>query len=142
MFCYENKVLYPVYLSHQKFNDSMDLLLISNKFVSHYVYIKEFNKLMFNKTKHKGKKYFCKSCLQCFISDSMLNEHKKDCLLINRGQNVKIERGFISFKNYSKQIPVPFKIYADSECILKNIHCSDDNECFYILKNYVFAVLL
>ena len=79
VFCYENKVVYPVYLSDQKFDDSMDLLLISNKFVSHYVYIKDFNRLMFNKTKNKNKKYFCKSCLQCFSSENVLNEHKKDC---------------------------------------------------------------
>ena len=49
VFCYENKVVYPVYLSDQKFDDSMDLLLISNNFTSHYVYIKDFNRLMFNK---------------------------------------------------------------------------------------------
>ena len=79
VFCYENKVVYPVYLSDQKFDDSMDLLLISNKFVSHYVYIKDFNRLMFNKTKNKNKKYFCKSCLRCFSSENVLNEHKKDC---------------------------------------------------------------
>ena len=35
--------------------------------------------------------------------------------------SVKLESGFISFKNYSKQIPVPFKIYADFECILKKV---------------------
>ena len=34
MVCYENKIVYPVYLSNQKFHDNMDLLLISNKFVS------------------------------------------------------------------------------------------------------------
>ena len=28
VFCYENKTTYPVYLSSQKFNDSIDLLLI------------------------------------------------------------------------------------------------------------------
>ena len=28
--------------------------------------MKDFNRLMFNKTKHKGKKCFCKTCLQCF----------------------------------------------------------------------------
>ena len=44
---------------------------------------------MFNKTKHKGKKYFCKSCLQCFSCENVLNEHKKDCLMINKGENVK-----------------------------------------------------
>ena len=39
VFCYDNKLTYPVYLSDQKYNDNMDLLLISNKFKSHYVYI-------------------------------------------------------------------------------------------------------
>ena len=29
VFCYENKVVYPVYLSNQCFNDCLDLLLIS-----------------------------------------------------------------------------------------------------------------
>ena len=62
-FCYENKTVYPVYFSNQCFKDGMDLLLISNKFTSHYVYIKDVNRLMFNKTKNKNKKYFCKSCL-------------------------------------------------------------------------------
>ena len=79
MFCYENKVGYPVYLSDQQFDDGMDLLLISDKFISHYVYIKHFNRLMLHKTKNKNKKYFCKSCLQCFSSENVLNEYKKDC---------------------------------------------------------------
>ena len=35
VFCYENKIVYPFYLSNQKFDDSMDLSLISNNFVSH-----------------------------------------------------------------------------------------------------------
>ena len=51
VLCYENKVVYPVYLLDQKFSDSMDLLLISDKFKSHYVYIKDFDRFMFNKTK-------------------------------------------------------------------------------------------
>ena len=48
---------------------------------------------MFNKTRHKGKKYFCKGCLQCFSSANVLLEHKKDCFLINGGQNAKLEKG-------------------------------------------------
>ena len=51
VFCYDNKLTYPVYLSNQKFNDYMDLLLISNEFKSHYVYIKHFDRFMFSKTK-------------------------------------------------------------------------------------------
>ena len=118
VFCYENKVVYYVYLSDQKFSDSMDFLLISDKFKSHYVYLKDFDRFMFNKTKYKGKKYFCKNCLQCFSS-----KNTEDRLVINGKQSVKLESVFISFKNYSKQIPVPFKIHADFECILKKVDC-------------------
>ena len=57
----------------------MDLLIISDeknyedcntvedcKNKSHYVYIKDFNRLMANKNKDDHKKHFCKRCLQCF----------------------------------------------------------------------------
>ena len=62
VFCYDHKLTYPVYLSGQTFNDKMDLLLISNKFKSHYVYIKDFDRSVFNKTKNRNKKHFCKCC--------------------------------------------------------------------------------
>ena len=31
-------------------------------------------------------------------------------------QSEYVEEGIIKFKNYSKQLSVPFKIYADFEC--------------------------
>ena len=77
MFCYENKVICPAYLSNQEFDNSKNLLLISNKFVSHYVYIKDFDTFMFNKTKYKGKKYVCKNCLQCFSNEKVFIKHTK-----------------------------------------------------------------
>ena len=66
-------------------------------------------------------KDFCKSCLQCFSSKNVLTEHKKVCLRINGAQPVRLEKGTIEFKNYFKQMPVPFKIYADFECNLKSV---------------------
>ena len=88
----------------------MDLLLLIDDDKSHYVYINDFNRFMFHKTKNKNKKYFCKSCLQCFSSKNVLTEHKEDCLSINGKQSVKLEKGTIEFKHYFKQIPVPFKM--------------------------------
>ena len=76
---------------------------------------------MFHKTKNKNKKYFCKSCLQCFSSKNVLTKHKEVCLSINGAQSVRLEKGTIEFKNYFKQIPVPFKIYADFECNLRGV---------------------
>ena len=45
----------------------MDLLWITDENKSHYVYIKDFNKIMGNKTKNKNKKHFCRYCLQCLV---------------------------------------------------------------------------
>ena len=47
-------------------------------------------------------------------------------------KNVKLGKGFIEFKNFNRQIPVPFKIYADFECLLKSVDCSIDNDCFFL----------
>ena len=74
---------------------------------------------MFSKTKHKDKKHFCMSCLQNFSTKEILNNHRKQCLLINGCQAVNYESGIIKFTNYNKQIPILFKIYADTECFLK-----------------------
>ena len=63
VFGYENMLVFPNYVSNQKFEDSIDLLLLTDDNKSHYVYIKDFNRFMFHKTKNKNKKYFCKSCL-------------------------------------------------------------------------------
>ena len=121
VFCYENRLVLPIYISDQKFENLIDLLLVTGKNQSHYVYIKDFDRFMFHKTKNKNKKYFCKSCLQCFSSKNVLTKHKEVCLSINGAQSVRLEKGTIEFKNYFKQIPVPFKIYADFECNLKSV---------------------
>ena len=76
---------------------------------------------MFHKTKNKNKKHFCKRCLQCFSSKNVLREHKKVCLSISGAQSVRIEKGPIKFKNCFKQIPVPFKTYADFERNLESV---------------------
>ena len=125
VFGYENKLVFPVYISDQKFKDSMDLLLLIDNDKSDYVYIKDFKRFMFHKTKNENKKWFCKSCLQCFISENILIKHKENCLSINGKQSVKLEEGIIKFKNYFKQIPVHFKIYADFECNLKKVKCNE-----------------
>ena len=102
----------------------MDLLLLINNNKSHYVYIKDFDRVMFHKTTNKNKKWFYKSCLQCFSSENVLIKHKENCLSINGKQSVKLEEGILKFKNYFKEILVPFKIYTDFECNLKKVKCN------------------
>ena len=57
VFCYENKL---IYISDQKFENIMDLLLINDENKSHYVYIKDFDRFMFHKKKNKIKNTFAK----------------------------------------------------------------------------------
>ena len=84
------------YVSDQKFENSMDLLIVTDCDKSHYVYIKDFDRFMFHKTKNKDEKYFCKICLQCFSSKNVLTKHKEVCLF-SGVQSVKLERGTIEF---------------------------------------------
>ena len=63
VFGYENKLVFPIYVSDQKFKDSVDLWLLDNDDESHYVYIKDFDRFMFQKTKNKNKRWFCRSVL-------------------------------------------------------------------------------
>ena len=141
VFSYENGMVFQIYVSNQKFKEYMDLLFLIDDIKSHYVYIKDFNRFTFHKTKTKNKKWFCKSCLQCFSTESVLIKHKKNCLCINGKQSVKLEKGIIRFENYFKQIPVPFKIYADLECNLRGV---ESYEGSYIknIKITFFIVLL
>ena len=88
-FCYENKV-YPLYISKKPYDQT---LLITEKGKSHYVFIKDFNRLMLSRTKHKDKKHYCMSCLQNFTAEEILSNHKKQSLLINGCQAVNYESG-------------------------------------------------
>ena len=55
----------------------------------------------------------------------MSTKHEEVCLSFNGVQSVRLEKGINEFKNYFKQIPVPFKIYADFECNLKTVESYD-----------------
>ena len=40
MFCYGNNMVYPIYVSSEKFENCMDLSMITDENKSHYVYAK------------------------------------------------------------------------------------------------------
>ena len=49
VFRYENRLIFLIYVSDQKSENSMDLLLV----------IEDFDRFMFHKTKNKNEKQFC-----------------------------------------------------------------------------------
>ena len=135
VFGYENKQPYPIYVSKEKYDNQMNLLLITENENKHYVLIKDFNSFMYNQTKHKESKHFCMHCLQCFSSERVLSDHKDNCITVNGTQAVKMpnkDNNILKYNNFHKQQPVPFVIYADFEAITEKISgCQPNNNKSY-----------
>ena len=65
--------------------------------------------------------------------------------MVNGKQSVKLKSGTIKFKDYFKQLPVPFKIYVDFECILKKVECDItkcDSNSSYTRKYQLFVLTI
>ena len=60
-----NHIHIRIHISKEKFEDHMELLLISENENKHFVYIKDFNRFMLNQTKHKNKNIFV--CIVCNV---------------------------------------------------------------------------
>ena len=61
---------------------------------------------------------------------------------INGKQSVKLEKRIIEFENHFKQIPVPFKIYADSECNLRGVESYEGSYTKNIKITFLVVLLI
>ena len=119
-------MVYPAHTSDRKFEYSVDLSLTKDENKPHYIYIKDFSRIMWsNKTKCRTKKHFSKYCLQYFSNEKLLEKHKENCLKINSKLSLKLKNCLTKFKNHFKQLAVPFKIYADFECNVEWVQCNN-----------------
>ena len=152
VFGYENKSTFPIFISDTQTENPLNLLLISKDDKRHYIYIKDFNRFMYKKTKHNCKKHFCIHCLQCFSTEEILNNHLENCLIINKKQNIVMPKfgSKIYFKHYYKMLKSPFVIYCDFESILEPIDTAkqDANTTSYttgyqnhLISSYAYKVV-
>ena len=98
-------------------------MIISKSNRKHYVAIKSLSRLLSSKnTKHKGKEYFCKNCLQGFREESSRDKHLDYCI---NNESVKGEmphkKPIVQYSDGQFQFKVPFVMYADFESILELI---------------------
>ena len=132
VFGYEKGQPFPIHISEEKFEDQMNLLLITKDEKKHYVLINDSNTFMCNQSEHKERKHFCMYCLQCFSSERILANHVNNCLTINGNQAINMPKegeNILRFNNFHKQLPVPFVIYADFEAIMKKVQgCKQSEE--------------
>lgn len=130
MYHDDTKSVRPIRLTKEVKEKHIHLLMLTeqtsnvNVVKSHYCWIKNLGALLGKQVSlHKTRKVFCDRCLNHFTDQTKLNDHLINCCKQN---NCKIQvprrsDNILNFKNYSKQLMVPFIVYADIESILKNI---------------------
>jgi len=81
----QNKCLDFRYVSERRGDEykQVNLLVITEDDRSHYCIIKDLHKLVYNHSKHKGRKYICRYCLHVYSSEIRYNEHLPKCKGLN-----------------------------------------------------------
>ena len=108
----------------------VNLLLISEKGVRHYISIKSLSRLLTSRnTKRKCKQHFCKNCSEGFSAESSRDKHYSYCV-DNKSVRVKMptkSKSILKFSDGQGQLKAPFVTYADFESILEPIQgCKGD----------------
>ena len=105
------------------------LMLIEENGVKHYTWVKNQSALLASQvSNHKERSCFCDRCLNPFWCEKSLNNDLEYC---SNHKAVKIEMPgegtILKFKDYQRSERVPFKIFADVECLTKKIQTCEAN---------------
>ena len=122
-------VLFPIYITKEHIDTHVNLLLFSNGTTRHYCLIKDLNKLLYDQNGRKCRIYYCRYCLHGFIREDLLQEHEPHCSQ-HGPQRIELpdeENASLYFKDYHKQLKVPFTIYADFESLTAKIDSAQFN---------------
>eukprot|EP00795_Rhopilema_esculentum_P004826 gene4826-21150_t len=112
-------------ITKEKKAKHVSLLLLENENGDvHYTWIKNMSRLLYgqNGHKHHSKRFYCDICLNTFKYETTLKKHADFCTPNGYIQAVKYpEDNELKFQNFKNKMILPFIIYADFECILKDI---------------------
>ena len=110
----ENNNIIPMIISENNHKNDLNLFYYKD----HICLIKNLNKYLHSNNKDNNKEYFCSRCLNSFISEENLNNHKKLCLKYNKKSEKLVlpkEKSILKFEKIEHMIKTPFTIYYDIE---------------------------
>ena len=120
VFSNDDYTIYPLRQISKDSKNTIDLFYYEEDGKSHYSLIKNFSRLVRSQiTKRTNEPIqICKRCFSHFTTQELLDKHMKYCYN-NNTSFVKMPKpgSNLHFKNYYKQLPIPFCVYADFECI-------------------------
>ena len=126
----DNKKFYPLKMAEKDCQNTIDLFFYEQDGVSHYSLIKSFTRLVKSQitSSKNGLFYICKKCFTHFTKYELLQKHILYCST-NETVSVRMppKNTMLCFKNYHKQLPIPFVVYADFECFTKPMNTCSPN---------------
>ena len=106
---------------------------------THYSWVTRLTALLYDQNRHNESKHFCERCLYGYKRRDLLERHKPECKGLlkspTRMEMPKVGENKMAFKNYYKQMEVPYTVYEDFEYVLRKIHtCKPDNKQSFTVK--------
>ena len=135
----ENKGYCVEYLSPERYrNHHVNLLLLHDANTQHYVWIKNFSRLLGDRTNYNGASFVCNSCLNVFSSQRVLDSHIPNCFLHSPQQLVypdpqNPEEFKLKFRDHDKEHPLNFYLVCDFESFLTPV----DEDCDSDAKTHI-----
>lgn len=124
VFGWEDNEVFPLYVTEKKYNQHVNLILISKGEARHFCLVRNLSRLLGDRTNHNGAMHYCNYCLHGFIRESLLIDHVPYCST-HAPQKIQMpdkeEDRWVKFKDYAKGLKVPFTIFADFECFTRKI---------------------
>ena len=129
-FSNDGNIFYPLRMAEKDCLNTIDLFLYEEDGVSHYTLIKNISRLLRSQITSRTDEpiQLCKRCFSHYTKPELLEKHIKYC---SNNETVCVnmpkENTMLGFKNYYKQLPIPFVVYADFECFTKPMNTCSPN---------------
>ena len=139
VFSVSDNKLYPLRMAEKDCQNTIDLFFFEKDDIFYYALIKSFSRLFRSQiTSNTNNQIFIrKKCFSHFTKDELLQTHILYC---SKNETVAVRmpprNTMLSFKNYQKQIPLPFVVYADFECFTKPVNTCKPNPDYSYSYNY------
>ena len=130
VFSDDNRIFYPLRMAEKDCLNTIDLFLYEEEGKFHYTLIKNISRLLRSQITSRTDEpiQLCKRCFSHFTKYELLEKHIKYCSNNETGfVKMPKENTMLYFKNYDKQLPVPFVVYADFECFTKPMNTCSPN---------------
>ena len=123
--------VHPLYLTKDHSASPINLLLITKvedgKTLSHYCWIKNFNRLCSSENKHNGETFFCLRCITPHWTKQTLEDHliyckgadAPPCHAVFPELNEDGSPPTLKFGHFQNMMKAPYAIYADTESIIQ-----------------------